>query len=58
MCVNSLQEVSDVAMAQVSALQARQKSKDIEVECLRRQILDYQVNISCWNFGGWEPLAE
>lgn len=38
-----LQEVSDVAMTQVSALQARQKSKDKEVEALRRQILDYQV---------------
>lgn len=37
-------------MMQVSALQARQKSKDIGVEGLRRQILDYQVNISCYNF--------
>ncbi|XP_028285706.1 centrosomal protein of 290 kDa [Parambassis ranga] len=40
--VSKLQEVSDVAMTQVSALQARQKSKDKEVETLRRQILDYQ----------------
>lgn len=40
--LSKLQEVSDVAMAQVSALQARQKSKDIEAEDLRRQILDYQ----------------
>ncbi|KAM4734689.1 centrosomal protein of 290 kDa isoform 10-T11 [Anableps anableps] len=40
--VSKLQEVSDVAMSQVSALQARQKSKDKEVESLRRQILDYQ----------------
>ncbi|MEQ2239571.1 hypothetical protein ILYODFUR_005717, partial [Ilyodon furcidens] len=40
--VSRLQEVSDVAMSQVSALQARQKSNDKEVEGLRRQILDYQ----------------
>ncbi|XP_036001971.1 centrosomal protein of 290 kDa isoform X6 [Fundulus heteroclitus] len=40
--VSKLQEVSDVAVSQVSALQARQKSKDKEVEALRRQILDYQ----------------
>ncbi|XP_047453356.1 centrosomal protein of 290 kDa isoform X3 [Mugil cephalus] len=40
--VSKLQEVSDVAMTQVSALQARQQSKDKEVEALRRQILDYQ----------------
>ncbi|XP_054864905.1 centrosomal protein of 290 kDa isoform X3 [Amphiprion ocellaris] len=40
--VSKLQEVSDVATAQVSALQARQKSKEKEVEALRRQILDYQ----------------
>ncbi|XP_008289537.1 centrosomal protein of 290 kDa [Stegastes partitus] len=40
--VSKLQEVSDVAMTQVSALQARQKSKEKEVEALRRQILDYQ----------------
>ncbi|XP_023262793.1 centrosomal protein of 290 kDa [Seriola lalandi dorsalis] len=40
--VSKLQEVSDVAMMQVSALQARQQSKEKEVEALRRQILDYQ----------------
>ncbi|XP_045893329.1 centrosomal protein of 290 kDa isoform X2 [Micropterus dolomieu] len=40
--VSKLQEVSDVAMMQVSALQTRQQSKDKEVEALRRQILDYQ----------------
>ncbi|XP_017293933.1 centrosomal protein of 290 kDa isoform X10 [Kryptolebias marmoratus] len=40
--VSKLQEVSDVAMTQVSALQSRQKCKDTEVEALRRQILDYQ----------------
>ncbi|XP_029379643.1 centrosomal protein of 290 kDa isoform X1 [Echeneis naucrates] len=40
--VSKLQEVSDVSMMQVSALQARQQSKEKEVEALRRQILDYQ----------------
>ncbi|XP_061576889.1 centrosomal protein of 290 kDa isoform X2 [Cololabis saira] len=40
--VSKLQEVSDVAVTQVSALQARHKSRDEEVEALRRQILDYQ----------------
>ncbi|XP_032378766.1 centrosomal protein of 290 kDa isoform X9 [Etheostoma spectabile] len=40
--VSKLQEVSDVAMMQVSAIQARQQSKEKEVEALRRQILDYQ----------------
>ncbi|XP_037623210.1 centrosomal protein of 290 kDa isoform X2 [Sebastes umbrosus] len=40
--VSKLQEVSDVAMMQSSALQARQRSKEKEVEALRRQILDYQ----------------
>uniref|UniRef100_A0A8C2XPM7 Centrosomal protein 290 n=1 Tax=Cyclopterus lumpus TaxID=8103 RepID=A0A8C2XPM7_CYCLU len=40
--VSKLQEVSDVAMMQASALQARQQSKEKEVEALRRQILDYQ----------------
>ncbi|XP_044213452.1 centrosomal protein of 290 kDa isoform X1 [Thunnus albacares] len=39
---SKLQEVSDVAMMQASALQARQQSKEKEVEALRRQILDYQ----------------
>uniref|UniRef100_A0A669CYD6 Centrosomal protein 290 n=1 Tax=Oreochromis niloticus TaxID=8128 RepID=A0A669CYD6_ORENI len=40
--VSKLQEVSDVAVTQVSALQARQKSNEKEVETLRRQILDFQ----------------
>ncbi|CAK6954564.1 centrosomal protein of 290 kDa [Scomber scombrus] len=40
--VSKLQEVSDVAMMQASALQARQQSKEKELETLRRQILDYQ----------------
>ncbi|XP_031725774.1 centrosomal protein of 290 kDa isoform X5 [Anarrhichthys ocellatus] len=40
--VSKLQEVSDVAMMQASALQARQQSKEKEVDALRRQILDYQ----------------
>lgn len=39
----SLQEVSNVAMMQASALRASQHSKRIEVEGLRRQLLDYQV---------------
>ncbi|XP_033491058.2 centrosomal protein of 290 kDa isoform X2 [Epinephelus lanceolatus] len=40
--VSKLHEVSDVAMMQASALQARQQSREKEVEALRRQILDYQ----------------
>ncbi|XP_034541944.1 centrosomal protein of 290 kDa isoform X2 [Notolabrus celidotus] len=40
--VSKLQEVSDVAMMQATALQARQQSKEKEVEALRRQILDLQ----------------
>lgn len=36
--------MSNVAMMQASTLQTRQRSNDIEVEALRRQILDYQVN--------------
>ncbi|TKS73903.1 Centrosomal protein of 290 kDa [Collichthys lucidus] len=40
--VSKLQEVSNVAMMQASALQARQQSKEKEVESLRRQIIDYQ----------------
>ncbi|KAM3609329.1 uncharacterized protein V6R79_013026 [Siganus canaliculatus] len=40
--VSKLREVSDVAMMQSSALQARQLSKEKEVEALRRQLLDYQ----------------
>nr|XP_046251134.1 centrosomal protein of 290 kDa isoform X2 [Scatophagus argus] len=40
--VSKLQEVADVAMMQASALQARQQSKEKEVEVLRKQLLDYQ----------------
>ncbi|KAM8891642.1 centrosomal protein of 290 kDa isoform 2-T2 [Spinachia spinachia] len=40
--VSKLQEVSDVAMMQASALQDRQQSNEKEVDALRRQILDYQ----------------
>ncbi|XP_069383983.1 centrosomal protein of 290 kDa isoform X2 [Paralichthys olivaceus] len=40
--VSKLQEVSDVAVMQASALQARQQSNQREVEVLRRQIMDYQ----------------
>uniref|UniRef100_A0A7N6AYG1 Centrosomal protein of 290kDa coiled-coil region domain-containing protein n=1 Tax=Anabas testudineus TaxID=64144 RepID=A0A7N6AYG1_ANATE len=40
--VSKLQEVCDVAMMQVSALQARQQYKEKEAEALRKQILDYQ----------------
>lgn len=38
-----LQEVSDIAVMQTSAVQAKEQSKEIEVEALRRQLLDYQV---------------
>ncbi|XP_023841797.1 centrosomal protein of 290 kDa [Salvelinus sp. IW2-2015] len=37
-----LREVSDVAKMQVSALEARQQSREKEVKALRRQVLDYQ----------------
>ncbi|XP_037307822.2 centrosomal protein of 290 kDa isoform X2 [Pungitius pungitius] len=40
--VSKLQEVSEVAMMQASALQSRQQSNEKEVDALRRQILDYQ----------------
>ncbi|XP_078802528.1 centrosomal protein of 290 kDa isoform X2 [Oryzias latipes] len=40
--VSKLQEVSEVALTQVAALQAKHKSKDKEVETLKTQILDYQ----------------
>uniref|UniRef100_A0A8C7Z4M8 Centrosomal protein 290 n=1 Tax=Oryzias sinensis TaxID=183150 RepID=A0A8C7Z4M8_9TELE len=40
--VSKLQEVSEVALTQVAALQAKHKSKDKEVEALKTQILDYQ----------------
>ncbi|KAM6973340.1 centrosomal protein of 290 kDa [Aplochiton taeniatus] len=39
---SKLREVSDVARMQVSAIQARQLSREREVEALRRQVLDYQ----------------
>lgn len=35
--------MSEVALTQVAALQAKQKSKDKEEEALKKQILDYQV---------------
>ncbi|MCJ8734467.1 hypothetical protein PDJAM_G00235690 [Pangasius djambal] len=41
--VSKLREVSDVAKMQVLALEARQQSREKEVECLRRQVLDYQA---------------
>ncbi|KAL0968641.1 hypothetical protein UPYG_G00269530 [Umbra pygmaea] len=40
--VSKLREVSDVAKMQVSALEARQRSREKEVDALRRQVLDYQ----------------
>ncbi|KAM9807665.1 centrosomal protein of 290 kDa [Neosynchiropus ocellatus] len=40
--VSKLQEISNVAMMQVSAILNKQQSKEKEVETLRRQILDYQ----------------
>uniref|UniRef100_UPI0037E88129 centrosomal protein of 290 kDa isoform X2 n=1 Tax=Semicossyphus pulcher TaxID=241346 RepID=UPI0037E88129 len=40
--VSKLKEVSDVAMMQATALQARQQSRDKEIESMRRQILDIQ----------------
>ncbi|KAK6317889.1 hypothetical protein J4Q44_G00111800 [Coregonus suidteri] len=39
---SKLREVSDVAKMQVSTLEARQQSREKEVEALRRQVLDYQ----------------
>uniref|UniRef100_A0A667XZJ1 Centrosomal protein 290 n=1 Tax=Myripristis murdjan TaxID=586833 RepID=A0A667XZJ1_9TELE len=39
---SKLREVSDVAKMQVSALEARQQSREKEVEALRRQVRDYQ----------------
>ncbi|XP_051548638.1 centrosomal protein of 290 kDa isoform X2 [Myxocyprinus asiaticus] len=41
--VSKLREVSDVAKMQVSTLEARQQSREKEVESLRRQVLDYQA---------------
>lgn len=37
-----------MAVTQVSALQAKQKSNEKEVETLKRQILDYQVTWFCF----------
>ncbi|NXC93347.1 CE290 protein, partial [Certhia familiaris] len=41
--VSKLRELSDVAQAQVEALETRQQYRDKEVEYLRMQILDYQA---------------
>ncbi|XP_026549341.1 centrosomal protein of 290 kDa isoform X1 [Notechis scutatus] len=41
--ISKLKELSDIAKAQVTALENRQQSRDKEVESLRMQILDYQV---------------
>ncbi|XP_075994465.1 centrosomal protein of 290 kDa isoform X2 [Genypterus blacodes] len=40
--VSKLQEVSDVALMQVSVVEAKQQTREKELEALRRQILDYQ----------------
>ncbi|XP_051978997.1 centrosomal protein of 290 kDa [Xyrauchen texanus] len=40
---SKLREVSDVAKMQVCTLEARQQSREKEVESLRRQVLDYQA---------------
>ncbi|XP_078273319.1 centrosomal protein of 290 kDa isoform X2 [Rhinoraja longicauda] len=41
--VSKLRDVSDVAKMQVAALEARQQSREKEVEALRKQVLDYQT---------------
>uniref|UniRef100_A0A8C5SUN8 Centrosomal protein 290 n=1 Tax=Laticauda laticaudata TaxID=8630 RepID=A0A8C5SUN8_LATLA len=41
--ISKLKELSDIAKAQVMALENRQQSRDKEVESLRMQILEYQV---------------
>lgn len=41
--VSKLRDVSDVAKMQVAALEARQQSREKEVEALRKQVLDYQA---------------
>ncbi|XP_032076483.1 centrosomal protein of 290 kDa isoform X2 [Thamnophis elegans] len=41
--ISKLKELSDIAKTQVTALENRQQSRDKEVESLRMQILDYQV---------------
>ncbi|MGH0155476.1 UNVERIFIED_CONTAM: hypothetical protein FKN15_031020 [Acipenser sinensis] len=40
--VSKLRDVSDVAKMQTSALEARQQSREKEVEALRKLVLDYQ----------------
>ncbi|XP_010785612.1 serine/arginine repetitive matrix protein 2 [Notothenia coriiceps] len=50
------QEVSDVAVMQVSALQARQQSREKEVEALRRQIQDYQLLFASYFIFVCSPL--
>uniref|UniRef100_H3A222 Centrosomal protein 290 n=1 Tax=Latimeria chalumnae TaxID=7897 RepID=H3A222_LATCH len=41
--VSKLKELSDVAKMQVEILEARQQSREKEVESLRKQVLDYQA---------------
>ncbi|XP_019370375.1 PREDICTED: centrosomal protein of 290 kDa isoform X4 [Gavialis gangeticus] len=41
--VSKLREVSDIAKMQVAALEARQQSREKEVESLRMQVLDFQA---------------
>ncbi|XP_072914961.1 centrosomal protein of 290 kDa isoform X2 [Hemitrygon akajei] len=41
--VSKLRDVSDVAKMQIAALEARQQSREKEVEALRMQVLDYQA---------------
>ncbi|XP_014381380.1 centrosomal protein of 290 kDa isoform X2 [Alligator sinensis] len=41
--VSKLRELSDIAKMQVAALEARQQSREKEVESLRMQVLDFQA---------------
>ncbi|MBN3288056.1 CE290 protein, partial [Polyodon spathula] len=41
--VSKLRDVSDIAKMQTSALEARQQSREKEVEALRKLVLDYQA---------------
>ncbi|XP_038636327.1 centrosomal protein of 290 kDa isoform X11 [Scyliorhinus canicula] len=41
--VSKLRDIADVAEMQVAALEARQQSREKEVEALRKQVLDYQA---------------
>ncbi|XP_043564830.1 centrosomal protein of 290 kDa [Chiloscyllium plagiosum] len=41
--VSKLRDVADVAKMQVAALEARQQSREKEVQALRKQVLDYQA---------------